>query len=111
MSGNLRPICVKCGREMGCEKNEVVVVHPMEHAEPGPVQKQSERFTQVNVDALFEGSWKEGDIDFVASGDKYRCPVCGFEVIVGCDRPIMGDQQRLKRLIGAAEEVVKISRS
>lgn len=114
---SLRPICVKCGREMSCEKNGVMVVHPMEHAEPGPIQEQGEGFTQVNVDALFEGSMKEEDVDFVIIGDKYRCPTCGNEIVTGFGRLIMATaftkytQEDLKKFVEEAEEAIEIRRT
>lgn len=110
----LTPICVKCGREMSCAKNGVVVYHPFKHATPGPVQESKVGgFKVVYTDRMIEGSWKEGDIDFVAIGDKYKCPDCGFEVVVDCGGLYVAFQQRqdfLKGMVTEAEEVIEIRR-
>jgi len=113
--GSLRPICVNCGREMSCAKNGIVVYHLLEHATPGPVQQEVGNFVVVDTDRLFEGSWKEGDIDFVALGDRYQCKKCGFSVVVGCSELMMATtlsgftQEDLKRIVEEAEEKVEIS--
>lgn len=56
----LTPICVKCGREMYCAKNGVVIYHPIEFPSPGPVQEKVGDFTVVNTDRLFVDWWKKG---------------------------------------------------
>ena len=116
MPGSLTPICVKCGREMRCWKNEVYVVHPIEMPDEGPVQEGNIVYT----DRLCKNMWKEGDIDFIAIGDKYKCPNCGYEVVVGCGElliasPFRGTTQKdLKRMLKEAkekgEEIVEIRR-
>ena len=88
---SLRPICVKCGKEMVCQKNSVVVWHPIEPIEGNP------------MDA----------IDFVTYGDKYKCPSCGIEVIVDCGDLLMTPpykQSELKETIVKAEEAIQIRR-
>ena len=110
MTGSLTPICVKCGREMRCEKNNVYVVHPIEMPDEGPIQEKVGNFTVVHVDRMFKNVWKEGEIDFIAVGDKYRCPNCGNEVIVDCSEPIVASpfrgttQKDLKRILKKAKE-------
>ena len=69
---------------MICVENGTVVYHPYEHAEPGqPAQEKIGNLTVVNTDVLIEGSWKEGDIDFLANGDTYECPECGIRIVTG----------------------------
>jgi len=69
----MRPVCVKCGKEMIPIHNGTIVYHPYEHATPNtPAQEQTEEgLVIVNTDVLIEGSWKEGDIDFAVQGDMY----------------------------------------
>jgi DNA-directed RNA polymerase subunit RPC12/RpoP len=100
--GSLTPICVKCGRETYCEKNGVYIVHPFEHAS-GFKEKTIGNTKIINIDYLIEGSWKEGDIDFIAMGDKYKCPNCGYEIVIASD-PIMDSQKKLKRILKVARE-------
>ena len=111
----IRPVCVKCGREMVCALNGVLVVHPFEHPEPGPIQETVGGVSIVNTDRLIEGSWKDGDIDFIAYGDKYRCPFCGSGVVTGFGGEIMKPQKTLKRMIAANKkaglDVIEIRRS
>lgn len=108
--GSLTPICVQCGREMRCEKNGVYIYHPLEHTTPGPIQEGNIVYT----DRMLEGSWKEGDIDFVTEGDKYKCPTCGHEVIVDCGHlmiasPFTGfSQRKLKGIIKKAREKTEV---
>jgi len=87
-------VCAKCGKEMFCQKNGVIVYHPME-----PVEKN------------------KGLIDFVAYGDKYKCPSCGAEVVIEFEwPPIMAGpfygytQDDLKKMIREAEEKIEIRR-
>lgn len=108
----LTPICVKCGREMLCAKNDVVVYHPIEFPTGGPIQEGNIVYT----DRLCVNMWQPGDIDFVALGDKYRCPDCGTEVVVGVRELMMATlfskwtQKDLKRIVTEAEEVIEIMR-
>jgi len=97
----MRPVCVKCGKEMECALNGVLVVHPFEHPEPGPVQETVGDITMVNMDRLMEGSWKDGDLDFIAYGDKYRCESCGSEIVTGFGGEIMRPQKILRKMIEA----------
>lgn len=48
----MRPVCVKCEREMRCEKNG------------------------IRVGGKEVPTW-------VRYGDKFKCPSCGFEIVVG----------------------------
>jgi hypothetical protein len=104
---------------MRCEKNEVYIVHPIEMPDEGPVQEEVGNFTVVNTDRLLKNMWKEGDIDFIAIGDKYKCPNCGHEVVVDCGEPIIASpfrgitQKHLKRMLKEAREkreVIEIRR-
>jgi len=53
-----KPICVKCGRSMKPEKNGVIAE---EMQDPGMQQGYKK--------------W---------SFDKWKCPICGYEVLSGC---------------------------
>jgi len=105
---SLTPICVKCGREMYCAKNDVVVYHPFEES---PWIEKAEVKAQV-----ITMEWEDGDIDFLVFGDKYKCRTCGVEIIVGYGDLLMAipgsryKQEDLKRIVQNAEESVKISR-
>ncbi len=82
-------ICIKCNREMNCERNDVLVFHKMEI---------------VNY---------TDDIDCVALGDKFKCPVCGVEIVIGIGKPITAEektQQQLMSMIALREETVEITR-
>lgn len=69
---------------MECVLNGVIVYHPYEHAKPyEKAQETIGDVTVVNTDVLIEGSWKDGDIDFVVPGDKYLCKNCGAEIVIG----------------------------
>jgi len=85
------PVCVKCGREMRCAKNEVVVYHPFE-----------------------SNTGVEDAIDFAVIGDKFKCPGCGIEIVVNFGKQIpavMPDpQEHLQKIVDAADETVKILR-
>jgi len=85
------PVCVKCGREMRCAKNEVVVYHP------------------------FESNTGVGDaIDFAVMGDKFKCPDCGIEIVVNFGKQMLATmsdhQEHLQKIVDAAEETVRILR-
>ena len=80
----MRPVCVKCGKEMIPIKNGTVVYHPYEHAEPNtPAQEKVGNVIFVNTDVLIEGGWQEGDIDFAVEGDAYECPSCKVRIVTG----------------------------
>ena len=54
-----RPVCVKCKVEYICEKNEFVV------------------------------TWtKKGRLVYQKNGDKFKCPKCEHEIVVGFGSPI-----------------------
>jgi DNA-directed RNA polymerase subunit RPC12/RpoP len=36
-------------------------------------------------------------------GDKYKCPNCGYEIVIASD-PIMDSQKKLKRILKVAKE-------
>ena len=109
----MRPVCVKCGREMQCEKNGIVVYHPYEQPSSGPVQEKVGNITIINTDRLMANSIDITKIDFVVRGDKYKCPICGYEVVVGFGQQMIDyqwPQEALKKMVTNAEEVVEIRR-
>ena len=99
----MRPICVACQKEMKCVKNGQVVYHPYEHITPDEkAQETIANVTIINTDVLIEGSWKNGDIDFVIIGDRYQCPNCLHEIIAGFGEPMTNqyyNQDTLKKFI------------
>jgi len=109
----MNPVCVRCHRELTCAKNGVLVVHPFEHAEPVPIKETEDGLTIVDMDALLDGSWKEGDIDFIAEGDKYRCPGCGHEIVMGFGERMDAfkySQHQLWTIASKYDEVITIKR-
>jgi len=81
----LTPICVKCGKEMRCLKNQVYVVH-------------------------FMNDRKEDGIDFVVAGDKYGCK-CGNEIITGFSSGVLGIDLHVKEKEGIlSTDYVEIKR-
>ena len=50
--------CAKCGKELRCEKNDVALVH------------------------FIDNDRKKG-IDAIRYGDRYRCPKCSTDVVIG----------------------------
>lgn len=60
------PICAKCGREMKCEKNGVV------------------------IEDLFSG----GKSYKMTCGDLWKCPACGAEVIISSDKPFVEQYEK-----------------
>lgn len=109
--GLVRPVCVKCGTEMECVKNGVLVYHPFEHATPGPVEETGGDVAIVHTDRMIEGSWKDGDIDAVAYGDKYGCPKCGLEIVTGFGGTIVAgpfegqqSQKQLNKMVADAKK-------
>ena len=113
----MNPVCARCGKEMVCVKNETVVYHPYEHAEPStPAQKKVGDVVVVNTDVLIEGGWQEGDIDFAVLGDTYECPECKARIVTGFGQPMIDyqvPQEYLQKLVKKAVEkgyVVKILR-
>ena len=72
---------------MRCEKNGMLLVHYMEHASgPAQITSPDGKHTIINTDHLIEGSWKDGDIDYIIACDKYQCPTCGYEILTGFAR-------------------------
>ena len=99
----MRPICVTCQKEMKCVKNGQVVYHPYEHITPDEkAQETIANITIINTDVLIEGSWKNGDIDFVIIGDRYQCPNCLHEIVASFGEPMVDkyyNQDTLKKFI------------
>ncbi len=113
----MNPVCVECGKEMFCCKNETVVYHPYEHAKPDtPAQRKVGNLTIINTDVLIEGSWQEGDIDFAVLGDMYECPKCHKRIVTDFGKPMIDyqvDQEFLQKIVKKAIEegrAVKILR-
>jgi len=110
----MRPVCVKCGREMQCEKNGVVVYHPYERPDPGPTVTKTKKMAMIHLDRLLVDSIDTTKVDFVVRGDKYRCPVCGFEVVTGFGGQMVDGQwpqEQLKNMISSpGVEAIEILR-
>jgi hypothetical protein len=112
----MRPVCVKCGKEMIPIHNGTIVYHPYEHEYFKPAQEQVGNVTVVNTDVLIEGSWKEGDIDFAVLGDTYECPKCKAQIVTGFGERMIDyqvKQEFLQKLVKKAIEggyAVKILR-
>ena len=85
------PVCVKCGREMRCAKNEVAVYHPFEY-----------------------GVTVTDEIDFVTLGDRFKCPGCDIEIVVNFGKILIAldcGQEYLESVIRRAEETVRVLRT
>ena len=103
---------MKCHAEMICEKNGITVIKYLEYSssEKASISKFTISgiepiVTSINVDALVEGSWKDGDIDFIVIGDLYKCPTCGFSIVSEFGQRIVygvWSQKRLKALACSA---------
>lgn len=61
----IRPTCVKCKRELVCEKNEVPVIH-------------------------FTDNDRDKGIDVLRFGDIWKCENCGYQLIMGMGNQILG---------------------
>lgn len=86
----MRPVCVKCGKEMIPARNEVAVWHPCEPEVP-----------------------QEDRIDFVVSGDRWECEVCGVSIVTGFGAPFIAgqhSQEFLHKVRDEAPEKIKILR-
>ena len=59
----MRPVCVECRVEMHCEKNSFMIKDKVVGDSPVAV-------------------W---------SGDKFKCPGCGKEIVVGFGNPMLGN--------------------
>jgi len=108
---NMRPVCIKCNVEMQCEKNGVVVYHPYEEPKPGPIQEKVGNLTVIHTDRLI--TIDKTKIDFVVRGDKYKCPICGYEVVVGFGQQMVDyqyPQEQLKKIVTNADETIEIRR-
>lgn len=114
----MRPVCVKCGIEMKPIRNGVVVYHPYEQPELGPIQEEIQhpqlgKVQVINTDRMISPDHFAGRIDFVASGDKYQCPNCGVEIITGFGKPMVDydyPQEFLRQMVSRAKETVEILR-
>lgn len=107
----MRPVCVKCQREMSCARIGVIVFHPYERPEPGPTIEQDGNLTIVHLDRLL--AINPYDIDFAVKGDKYRCPECGYEIVTGFGREMLDydvPQDVLKQIVVNATEAIEITR-
>jgi len=107
----MRSVCVKCNIEMHCEKNGVVVYHPYEDPTPGPVQEKVGKMTIIHTDRMIKID--KTRIDFIVRGDKYKCPICGYEIVLDFGRIMLDyqiSQEQLKKMITNADEVVEIRR-
>jgi len=102
----MRPVCVKCGKEMIPIHNGTIVYHPFEHATPNtPAQEKVGNVTIVHTEVLIEGSWKEGDIDFAVEGDTYECPQCKARIVIGFGELMIDgqvSQDKLKKKVAKA---------
>lgn len=88
MNMKQRPVCVKCGREMQCFVNEVIVYHP------------SEPEDEYN-----------GEIDFAVYGDLWKCPGCAIEIVSGFgETQLSKDAQELYDQSKDKRQMVKILR-
>lgn len=113
----MRPVCVKCGKEMQPIQNGVVVYHLYEKPLPTDPPKQSKHggVTVINADRLIDPAIYEqkGRIDFIVMGDKYKCPICGTEIITGFGKPIIdfeSPQESLQRIVKHAKNPIEIRR-
>ena len=104
----LRPVCAKCLVEMEPERNGVIVWHPYEKPELGPITEQHGNLTVINVDRMLpkELFWDKDRVDFLVNGDLYICPKCNCQIITGFGTPQYdnGDQQPMKHWVKCAEE-------
>ncbi len=109
----MQPVCVSCGREMVCIQNGTYVWHPYEHAETLKAQQTIGDVTIINSDVLIEGSWSEGDIDFVASGDTYECPKCKHKIVTGFGQPMLDYDFKQEQLQAMVERglTLKVSKN
>jgi len=97
---------------MRCERNGVIVYHPYEQPTPGPVQEKKGNLTIINTDRLI-APVDTTRIDFIAMGDKYKCPKCGYEIVTGFGQMMVDytyPQEMLKKLVTNAPEAIEILR-
>lgn len=113
----MRPVCVKCHKEMQPTQNGVIVYHLYEKPTPTdpPLQEKVGNLTVINTDRLIDpGLYKQkGRIDFVVHGDKYRCPICGIEIIKGFGKPMVDftfPQEQLQKIVKHATNPVELRR-
>lgn len=113
----MRPVCVKCHKEMQPTQNGIVVYHLYEKPLPTdpPKQEKIGNLTVINTDRLIDPKLYEekGRIDFVIHGDKYKCPICGIEIITGFGSPIVdfdASQEALQLLVKHATNPIELKR-
>lgn len=109
----MRPVCVKCGREMQPIQNGVVVYHPYERPSEGPIQETRGGINIIHTDRLISPDHFAGRVDFLAYGDKYRCPFCGIEVVTGFGQQMIDyevPQETLKKILSKSKNPIEILR-
>ena len=103
----MRPICIKCKVEMRPEKNGYLVAHLYERPRGAP-EKIVGDVHVINIDyAISLNHFDCGRIDFVASGDKYKCSTCGNEIVTGFGEPMVDynyPQERLREMVEYAKQ-------
>jgi len=103
----MRPVCVKCGKEFRCEKNGHLVAHLYERPKGAP-EKTVGDIHIINLDyAISPDHYDCGRVDFLVSGDKYRCPACGNEIVTGFGEPMVDydyPQERLREMVEYAKQ-------
>ncbi len=117
----MRPVCVKCHKEMQPTQNGVIVYHLYEKplpTDPPTQEKIPWRYgsvTVINTDRLIDPELykQKGRIDFVIHGDKYKCPTCGVEIIKGFGRPMVDftfSQEQLQKMVKHATNPIELKR-
>jgi len=103
----MRPVCVKCGKEMCCERNGVLVVHLYERPRGAP-EKTIGDVHVINLDyAISPDHFDCGRVDFVVSGDRYKCLTCGNEIVTGFGSPMLDydyPQDQLREMVEYAKQ-------
>ena len=109
----MRPVCANCGREMYPKRNGVLVYHLYQHPTPGPISEDTGGFRIVHLDRLLEGSWEDGDVDYIVLGDEYTCDFCGSSIITGFGEPIEDgemEQEKMKAMIKKAKRAIEVKK-
>ncbi len=107
----MRPVCVPCGIEMIPEQNGVLVYHPYEKPDLAPLIEQRNGITTINLDQLTEIN--ESNIDFIVSGDLYRCPKCNYKIVTEYGQIVLdcgGSQEEMKRMVATHPYTIEITR-
>ncbi len=71
----IAPVCCKCNKEFRCEKN--------------------------GVEAIEQADF--GDYKYFRT-DKYKCPTCGIEVLVGFGEPLIHHENGFKGMVERAKQ-------